>query len=120
MPRNRLFALSRCNGWNYRKIMMQLDALHYSLMMEAIGPAAIQETFIKSREKYPELVVNWTTDNVEIAASGDLAVEYGSYTMTNQGQEDHGKYVTVYRKVNGTWKVAADIGTSTKPKDILP
>jgi len=95
------------------------DGISYSVNLEpAVGPAAIQETFTKSREKYPELVVNWTTDRVEIAASGDLAVEYGSFTTTDQGQEDHGKYVTVYRKVNGIWKVAADIGTSTKPKEI--
>jgi uncharacterized protein (TIGR02246 family) len=95
------------------------DGISYSANLEpAIGPAAIQETLVKSREKYPELVVNWITDRVEIAASGDLAVEYGSYSMTDQGQEDHGKYVTVYRKVNGKWKVAADIGTSTKPKEV--
>ena len=98
------------------------DGISYSVNVEpAIGPAAIQETFIKSREKNPGMIVNWTTDRVEIASSGDLAVEYGSFTVTNKEPseipEDHGKYVTVYRKVNGTWKVAADIGTSTKPKE---
>ena len=65
--------------------------------------------------------MNWITDRVEIAASGDLAVEYGSYTDTGLGlngtETDKGKYITVYRKVNGAWRVAADIGNSTKPKD---
>jgi uncharacterized protein (TIGR02246 family) len=99
------------------------DGISYGENVEpSVGPAAIEEAFIKSREKNPGLIVDWTTDRVEIAASGDLAVEYGSYKVSSQGPEglqedDYGKYVTVYRKVNGTWKVAADIGTSTKPKE---
>jgi uncharacterized protein (TIGR02246 family) len=95
------------------------DGISYSVNVEpSIGPAAIQEAFNKSYEKNPGMIINWNTDRVEIAASGDLAVEYGSYSMTDQGQEDHGKYITVYRKVNSKWKVAADIGTSTKPKEV--
>jgi uncharacterized protein (TIGR02246 family) len=98
------------------------DGIAYSANIEpAVGPAAIEEAFAKSREKNPGLVVDWATDRVEVAASGDLAVEYGSYKVSSPeqdaSQEDYGKYVTVYRKVNGTWKVAADIGTSTKPKE---
>jgi len=98
------------------------DGISYSANVEpAVGPVAIEESFVKSSEKNPGLVMDWTTDRVEVAASGDLAVEYGSYKMSLPGPEglkdDYGKYVTVYRKINGTWKVAADIGTSTKPKE---
>jgi uncharacterized protein (TIGR02246 family) len=98
------------------------DGISYSANVEpAVGPAAIEESFVKSREKNPGLVVDWTTDRVEVAASGDLAVEYGSYKMSLPGpeglKEDYGKYITVYRKMNGTWKVAADIGVSTKQKE---
>jgi uncharacterized protein (TIGR02246 family) len=96
------------------------DGIEYARNQEpAVGPAAIQKLNAKDNVENPKAVINWSTERVEIAASGDLAIEYGKYTMTNQGQsgnnEDHGKYVTVYRKVNGTWKVAADIGVSTKP-----
>ena len=64
----------------------------------------------------------WSTDRVEIATSGDLAIEYGSWKTTSLGQdgteEDYGKYVTIYRKVNGTWKISGDIGQTTKPAEV--
>jgi len=100
------------------------DGVEYNMNQEpSVGPAAILRMLIQNQKENPKRVVNWTTDRVEIAASGDLAVEYGSYTFTGLGlrgtETDQGKFVTVYRKVNGTWKVAADIGNSTKLKDTL-
>jgi len=98
------------------------DGVEYNMNQEPfVGPAAIQRWITQNQKQNPKAVGNWTTDRVEIAASGDLAIEYGSYTDTGLGlsgtETDQGKYVTVYRKVNGTWKVVADIGNSTKPKD---
>jgi uncharacterized protein (TIGR02246 family) len=98
------------------------DGVSYDMNQEpSVGPAAIQRRIIQNQKENPKEVVNWTTDRVEIAASGDMAVEYGSYTDTGSGlsgtETDQGKYVTVYRKVNGTWKVAADVGISTKQKN---
>jgi len=88
----------------------------------AVGPTAIQNLIIRFYEQNPKVIPNWGTDRVEIAVSGDLAVEYGSWSGTDFGptgtEEDHGKYITVYRKVNGIWKVASDISLSTKPEDI--
>ena len=97
------------------------DGIEYSSNKEpSVGPAAIAKEFTRSHEKNPKEVVNWSTERVEVAASGDLAVEYGNYDVKALGKNgtksDQGKYVTVYRKVNGTWKVAADIGASTKPE----
>ena len=97
------------------------DGIEYSSNKEpSVGPAAIAKEFTRSHEKNPKEVVNWSTERVEVAASGDLAVEYGKYDVKALGKNgtksDQGKYVTVYRKVNGTWKVAADIGASTKPE----
>jgi hypothetical protein len=38
------------------------------------------------------------------------------YAFTNDGKDvDKGHYVTVWQKMNGTWKVAADIGASSMP-----
>ena len=98
------------------------DGIEYPRNQEpAVGPAAIQKFNVKDFEENPKAVINWSTERVEIAASGDLGIEYGKFTVTNMGQsgmnEDHGKYVTVYRKVNGSWKIAADIGVSTKPAE---
>jgi uncharacterized protein (TIGR02246 family) len=96
------------------------DGIEYNMNKEpSVGPAEVQKEFIEMLQKNPKEEVNWSTNSVELAASGDLAVEYGNYDVKGLGpngtESDRGKYVTVYRKVNGTWKVAADIGTSTKP-----
>jgi uncharacterized protein (TIGR02246 family) len=86
----------------------------------SVGPAAILRSITQDLKENPKEVVNWTTDRVDIATSIDLAVEYGSYNSMGLGLNgtgtDHGKYVTVYRKINGTWKVVADITNSTQPK----
>lgn len=84
-----------------------------------VGPDAIKKHFTEQDQKSPKADVNWSTERVDVSASGDMAVEYGKYNVKGLGPNgsdtDEGKYLTVYRKVNGAWKVAADIGTSTKP-----
>jgi len=87
----------------------------------AIGLDAIRNQFTKDFEQNPKIVSTWSTERIELSASGDLAIEYGSWTDTGIGLEgtvdDHGRFVTVYRKVNGTWKVSADMSLSTKPEE---
>jgi uncharacterized protein (TIGR02246 family) len=65
----------------------------------------------------PSLV--WTPASVEVAAAADMACEIGSYEMSmdapNGRVEDSGKYVVVWRKVNGSWQVAADMFNSSRP-----
>ena len=86
----------------------------------AVGKDAIKNQLTKMQQLNPKEEGDFSTDRVDVASSGDMAVEYGKYTVKNTGPEgkdsDQGKYVTVYRKVNGVWKVAADISSSTKPK----
>jgi ketosteroid isomerase-like protein len=62
-----------------------------------------------------------------VAKSGDVAYTQGSYTMvmtdpqTKQVINDHGSYVTTYRKQpDGTWKAVADIATSEVPPPVPP
>jgi uncharacterized protein (TIGR02246 family) len=96
------------------------DGVSYGMNHEPyVGPAEIKKHFAEQDTKSPKADVNWNTERVEVATSGDLAVEYGKYNVKGLGpngtDSDEGKYVTIYRKVGGAWKVAADIGTSTKP-----
>lgn len=83
------------------------------------GITAIKDLFTRDSEQNPKVVSIWATDRVEISTSGELAIEYGTWTDTGRGldgtEEDHGKFVTVYRKINDVWKVSADISVSTKP-----
>ena len=82
-----------------------------------VGPVAIQAADEANAAKMPNALWSWTVDNVVVAASGDMAVEVGSWVFTNEGKEvDRGKYVTTWRKVEGAWKVSTDIGVSTVPE----
>jgi uncharacterized protein (TIGR02246 family) len=52
----------------------------------------------------------WATSKVEVARSGDLAYETGTFAIKTQTATTNGKYVLVWKKQNdGKWKVAADI-----------
>jgi uncharacterized protein (TIGR02246 family) len=59
--------------------------------------------------------LSFTTRYVEVARSGDLAYEYGTYdvqTEVKKGKvtDEKGKYVVVWKKqADGSWKAAADI-----------
>jgi len=55
-----------------------------------------------------------------ISEAGDMVVELGSYVFKFQDpsgkpQTDNGKYVTVYKKVNGEWKIVVDTFNSDIP-----
>lgn len=83
-----------------------------------IGKEPIQkwyETWLK-----PEgVTMTFATEEVKVSTSLDMAVERGTYHFvqnTASGQvEDTGKYVTVWKKVKGEWKVAIDSATSDLP-----
>lgn len=63
--------------------------------------------------------ITFATSTVDVSAAGDVAYERGSYrfvTTTPAGRdEDIGKYLTVWKKVAGEWKVAADMANSDRP-----
>ena len=81
-----------------------------------VGHAAIQAHLSKGFTERPQETSDWTTDRVDVAASGDLAVEHGSWATTGTPDgDDRGWYVTEYRKVGTEWKVMADVAISTKP-----
>ncbi len=96
------------------------DGIAYRLHEEAaVGPAAYQAYASKEYADNPKEVPSWTTTSVTIAASGELAIETGTYEMTGLGakgdKQDKGNFLTVYKKVNGAWKVAEDMSSSTMP-----
>ena len=84
-----------------------------------VGAAAQQAYMTQDWAENPTGQVTWATDRVEVATSGDMAVEYGTWSITSAGPDgtgtDGGKYTTVFRKVNGQWKVSSDMSLSTKP-----
>lgn len=68
----------------------------------------------------PGLDLRLKTQQVVVADAGDMAVEIGSYQMTfqdakGQPMEDTGKYVTVFKKMDGRWKIVIDTWNTDKP-----
>jgi len=59
--------------------------------------------------------LTFETAYVDVARSGDIAYEYGTYDMKTEAKkgkitDEKGKYVTVWKKQSdGSWKVVADI-----------
>ena len=56
-------------------------------------------------------------ETAELEAQGDLAVEIGRYVLSGAdgGALDNGKYVVVWHRDAGTWKLHRDIWTTSKP-----
>jgi ketosteroid isomerase-like protein len=56
-------------------------------------------------------------DTVEVEGSGDLAYEVGKYALSGEkGKIDHGKYIVVWKKVGGQWKLHRDIFNTNVPE----
>ena len=60
--------------------------------------------------------INWEIEKLEISTSGDMAYILGAYhvvTESAEGQaEVDGKYINVFKKINGEWKHAVFSGSS--------
>jgi len=84
---------------------------------EAIGAG------MKTLLSDPNFKIDFASDRVEVANSGDMVAARGSYTLTvtdpgtKMATEDKGSYVTVFRKQkDGAWKAVLDCDVSETPK----
>ncbi|MEP6550802.1 MAG: DUF4440 domain-containing protein, partial [Gemmatimonadales bacterium] len=66
----------------------------------------------------PNLDLHWTPTRIEVV-NPSRAIEYGTWTDSYDGPNgkvnDAGNYLTVWKKVNGQWKVAIDAPVSSMP-----
>jgi uncharacterized protein (TIGR02246 family) len=102
--------------------MFATDGIEYHDRQEPlVGPTAILAWELKAASNHPKAVITTTTNEIRIAASGDLAVQSGEGRITGLGAsgEDHSvrtqRFVTVWKKVNGEWKVAHDMAVDATP-----
>jgi uncharacterized protein (TIGR02246 family) len=84
------------------------------------GNEAIQELFTGWLAEAPISSATLDSDVITVAAAGDYAHAVGTYTMSGaapDGSEwsDQGKYVAVWKNVDGEWKIATDIWNSDNP-----
>ena len=82
------------------------------------GPKAIAAIW-KSWSELPNVEVDFGANRIEASSSGDMAYDYGWYTFafdTDNGRvTDKGKYIVVWKKVGGRWKITADIFNMNLP-----
>ena len=61
----------------------------------------------------PGFGLTFKADKIAVASGGDMALDQGTYLLSLTGPngptKDIGKYVVVWRNIDGQWKVAADI-----------
>jgi uncharacterized protein (TIGR02246 family) len=79
---------------------------------------AARRAFLDGFAADPALKVDFASDRIIVARSGDLASSRGHYSFTytdpntKQPKSESGTYVTVYRKAaDGSWKAVEDITT---------
>ncbi|MFZ9396619.1 MAG: YybH family protein [Erythrobacter sp.] len=82
------------------------------------GHAEIQANWAAMLET-PGFELTFAPEQIDVSSSGDMALDRGTYRLTvapdGTKQIDTGKYVVVWRKVDGEWKAAADIINSDLP-----
>jgi uncharacterized protein (TIGR02246 family) len=87
----------------------------------AEGSAAIESLFGSWFQQVPAPEgFTLTTDDVQLAGSGDLAYEVGTYTSRGTSPEgeaydETGKYLVVWKNVGGEWKIVADMWNGDAP-----
>ena len=84
----------------------------------ATGPAQIAESMAPMFGAVEN--ITFEPIQIDIAASGDLAVERGRYSLTGTMQdgstfEDEGSYLVAWENRDGQWMVTNDIFNSDRP-----
>ncbi len=86
--------------------------------VQAEGTEAVRQ-FWEGLLGLPNLSFTFEPTTVEVAEAGDMAYDIGTYSLSYDADpgrvEDEGKYVVVWAKEGGEWKVVADIFNSNKP-----
>jgi uncharacterized protein (TIGR02246 family) len=80
------------------------------------GPEALEQVWVGIIEALPYLTFEPT--KIVVAAAGDMAWDYGTYEVPAEpggAPVDHGKYLVVWQKIDGEWKVLADMFNTSMP-----
>lgn len=85
----------------------------------AVGHAGLEKAF-QEFVSLPGLNLAWKESKIEVSSAGDMAYTYGSYELSMTGPKGEpvkevGKYLTVWKKVDGKWMVAVDANNSDLP-----
>jgi ketosteroid isomerase-like protein/quercetin dioxygenase-like cupin family protein len=120
------------SAWQRYIAAQQTDsivALHLpnAILMMANSPPIMGSNAIRTgwgeMVKLPSLKMSWTPQHIEMV-SPTAAEEFGTYTDSYMGpngiEADTGSYVTLWKKVNGKWRVALDAPVSSRAAATMP
>jgi uncharacterized protein (TIGR02246 family) len=84
------------------------------------GPEEIRKGTGEMLRTTKDFKLTFEPSVITVADAGDMAFERGTYKASFAGPkgkklEEHGNYVTVWKKVDGQWKVVADMNSSEVP-----
>ncbi len=69
--------------------------------------------------KLPGVSLTFKPTRIDVSNAGDMAADIGTYELSFDGKQgrvqDQGKYVVVWKKVDGEWKALADIFNTNLP-----
>jgi len=88
-------------------------------MPAAIGPESIEAAIAADFARTPPgAVIAFAIESV--TANGPIGVERGTWKITMAGPDGgpvelHGKYLVEWHKLNGEWRIAADIWNADAP-----
>ena len=88
-------------------------------MDPVIGLEALEQAWVTTIETLPNLWFG--PDKIVISAAGDMAWDYGTWEVKDAPDGavvDHGKYLVVWQKIDGEWKVVADMFNSSVPLEM--
>ncbi len=79
----------------------------------AMGREAIQTVW----KGFIDAGLNATVETAELETAGELGIEIGKYVVNDATGKtvDRGKYVVVWKKEDGSWKMYRDIWNSSMP-----
>jgi ketosteroid isomerase-like protein/quercetin dioxygenase-like cupin family protein len=88
-------------------------------MPEVRGENAIRQIF-GGMVKTPGFKLTWKATRADVSAAGDIGYTAGTYEMTANNAAgvpviDKGKYLSTWKKINGSWKVTEDFGGGDAP-----
>jgi uncharacterized protein (TIGR02246 family) len=96
------------------------DAVFYGAT-KLVGRDAVVAAWQPFFDPDSGLSLRWGPDEVDVSASGDLAVSRGEYRLTRIAEDGSvsvgvGTFVTVWkRSEDGRWRAKLDIGTPAQP-----
>lgn len=101
------------------------DGVMYPPNQPAVSGADAVRTWVTGMMAMPGFSLSFQNTVAETGSSGDFGYTAGTYQFAANGPDgqlmnDTGKYVTVWRKEAGGWKVVADMFNSDMPMPTMP